>query len=79
MERIKGRYYGCCWECGHCYEWPVPSEEDGPLVRCIPKMELMAKYNMGCRFLIPKCEHNAADPADFKTEAAPEPVEATAE
>ena len=64
MECIKGKWYGSCHECGHSFEWPA-NGEDGPLVFCIGSGDLMPKYQCGCGYLIPQCEHNRAKPADF--------------
>lgn len=62
MEKIKGRWYGSCWECGHSY--PVQHESE-PLVCCIPKNELLEKYTNACEYLIPMCEHVALTEEDM--------------
>ena len=55
MEKIKGKFIGSCWECGHGYLVDVNGE---PFVTCVPASDLFDKYEKGCAYLVPRCEHN---------------------
>lgn len=62
MEKIKGRWYGSCHECGHSH--PIAHESE-PLVYCVPKRDLIEKYANGCEYLIPRCPEVCITEEDF--------------
>jgi hypothetical protein len=63
IEKKKGKWYGSCYECGHAR---VVEAGDEPVIMCIPKNDLMSKYEKGCPYLIPRCEHTDLDSLEEK-------------
>jgi hypothetical protein len=53
MDKIEGKWYGSCYECGHSFD--VKREAGEPLVLCVPQNDLVPKYGQGCSYIIPRC------------------------
>jgi len=70
VEKKNGRCYGSCWECGHSVE--IDNGEE-PVVFCVPRYELVAKYDKACAYLIPRCEHVLIKREELKADGATVP------